>query len=85
MLEINLIPWDLGNYNIQTSKFYFWGVFFIFNLLTQKLIKIICFFFFWVFGTSLSNQVEHTWPKSQLHISDYEWAKILFFDRGLNP
>jgi 3-deoxy-D-manno-octulosonic acid (KDO) 8-phosphate synthase len=33
-LQINLkkiqllIPWDLGNYNIQTLKYYFLGVFF---------------------------------------------------------
>jgi hypothetical protein len=35
---------------------------------------------FWVFCTSLPNQVEHTWLKSQLHIRSYEWAKILFVD-----
>jgi hypothetical protein len=33
LLEINLkkfqllIPWDLGDYNIQTSKFFFFGCF----------------------------------------------------------
>jgi hypothetical protein len=26
------------------------------------------FSFFWVFCTSLTNQVDHTWLKSQLHI-----------------
>jgi hypothetical protein len=31
-----LIPWDLRDYNIQTSKFYFFGVFFIVNFLFQK-------------------------------------------------
>jgi hypothetical protein len=46
LLEINLkkfqllIPWDLGDYNIQTSKFYFFGVIFIMNFFTPKLMKI---------------------------------------------
>jgi hypothetical protein len=46
MLEINLkkfqflIPWDLGDYNIQTSKFFFFWMFFIVNFFTPKLMKI---------------------------------------------
>jgi hypothetical protein len=45
-LEINLkklqllIPWKLGDYNIQTSKFCFSGVFFTMNFFTPKLMKI---------------------------------------------
>ena len=35
-----LIPWDLGDYDIQTSKFFFWGVLFIMNFFTPKLMKI---------------------------------------------
>jgi hypothetical protein len=45
-LNINLqklqlpIPWDLGDYKIQTSSFFFWGVFFSVNFFTPKLMKI---------------------------------------------
>jgi hypothetical protein len=42
------------------------------------------FSFLWVFCTSLPNQVEHPWHKSQLHIYNYEWAKILFVDEGVD-
>jgi hypothetical protein len=35
-----LIPWDLGDYNIQMSKFYFFWMFFIVNFFTPKLMKI---------------------------------------------
>jgi hypothetical protein len=35
-----LIPWDLGDYNIQTSKFYFFWVFFSVNFFTPKLMNI---------------------------------------------
>jgi hypothetical protein len=35
-----LIPWDLGDYNIQTSKFFFFGVFLSVNFFTPKLMKI---------------------------------------------
>jgi hypothetical protein len=44
-LEINLkkiqllIPWDLGDYNIQISKLFFW-VFFTVNFFILKLMKI---------------------------------------------
>jgi hypothetical protein len=34
-----LIPWDLGDYNIQMSKFFFWGVFSV-SFFTPKLMKI---------------------------------------------
>jgi hypothetical protein len=34
------IPWDLGDYNIQTSKFFFGGVFFSVNFFIPKLMKI---------------------------------------------
>jgi hypothetical protein len=72
-----LIPWDLGDYNIQTSKFFFW-VFFSVNFFTPKLMKI------WVFCTSFPNQVEHTCLKVQLQIYKYEWARIIFVDGGLD-
>jgi hypothetical protein len=45
-LNINLqklqlpIPWDLGDYNIQMSKLFFWGVLFSVNFFTPKLMKI---------------------------------------------
>jgi hypothetical protein len=42
------------------------------------------FSFFWVFCTSLPNQVEHTYLKSQLQICKYEWARIIFIDWGLD-
>jgi hypothetical protein len=42
------------------------------------------FSFFLVFFTLLPNQVEYTWLKSQLHVCNYELAKILFVDRGLD-
>jgi hypothetical protein len=35
-----LIPWDLGDYYIQTSKFFFFGVIFNVNFFTPKLMKI---------------------------------------------
>jgi hypothetical protein len=43
-----LIPWDLGDYNIQTSKFLFLGMFFSANFFTPKLMKIRWSFFFWL-------------------------------------
>jgi hypothetical protein len=47
LVEINLkkfqllIPWDLGDYNIQTSKFFFFWVLFTVKFCTSKLMKII--------------------------------------------
>jgi hypothetical protein len=41
-----LIPWDLGDYNIQTSKFFFLGFFLIVNFFTPKLMKIRWSFLF---------------------------------------
>jgi hypothetical protein len=38
---------DLGDYNIQTSKFVFLGVFYC-ELLTPKFKNIRWFFFFWI-------------------------------------
>jgi hypothetical protein len=35
-----LIPWELGDYNIQTSKFFYFWVFFSVNFFTPKLMKI---------------------------------------------
>jgi hypothetical protein len=52
LLNINLqklellIPWDLGDYNIQTSKFYFFWVFFIADFFIPKLMKIRWSFLF---------------------------------------
>jgi hypothetical protein len=37
-----------------------------------------------IFCISFPNQVDHTWIKSQNHIYNHEWAKILFVDKGLN-
>jgi hypothetical protein len=42
------------------------------------------FSLFWIFCTSLPNQVEHTWLKSQPHICNHEGAIILFVDEGLD-
>jgi hypothetical protein len=42
------------------------------------------FSFFWVFCTSLPNQVEHIWLKFQLHICKYDWARIIFVNGGLD-
>jgi hypothetical protein len=53
LLNINLqksqllIPWDLGDYIIRMSKFFFFGVFFSVNFLTPKLMKIRWSSFFW--------------------------------------
>jgi hypothetical protein len=53
LLNINLqklqllIPWDLGDYNIQTSKFFFFLVFFSVNFFTPKLMKIRWSFLFY--------------------------------------
>jgi hypothetical protein len=41
-----LIPWELRGYNIQTSKFLFFKVFFTVNLFTSKLMKIRWSFLF---------------------------------------
>jgi hypothetical protein len=35
-----LIPWELRDYNFQTSKFYFFWMFFSVNFFTPKLMKI---------------------------------------------
>jgi hypothetical protein len=43
------------------------------------------FSFFWVFCTSLPNQVEHTCLKFQLQICKYEWARIILVDGVLTP
>jgi hypothetical protein len=51
-LEVNLeklqllIPWDLGDYNIQTSKFFFFGVIFTVNFFIPKLLNIRWSFLF---------------------------------------
>jgi hypothetical protein len=42
------------------------------------------FSFFWVYCTSLPNQVEHICLKFQLQICKYEWARIIFVDGGLD-
>jgi hypothetical protein len=41
-----LIPWELGDYNIQTSKFNFFWVFFCVNFFIPKLMKLDGLFFF---------------------------------------
>jgi hypothetical protein len=43
------------------------------------------FSFFWVFCTSLPNQVEHTCLKFQFQICKYECARIIFVDGVLTP
>jgi hypothetical protein len=32
------------------------------------------------FCTSLPNQIEHTWLKSQVYVCKHEWPRILFVD-----
>ena len=55
------------------------------NFFTLKLMKIgWSSFFLWIYCNLLPNQVEHTLVKSQFHICNYEWAKILFVDKGLD-
>jgi hypothetical protein len=41
------------------------------------------FSYFWVFRTSLPNQVGHTCLKFQLHVCKYEGARIIFVDGGI--
>jgi hypothetical protein len=60
-----LIPWDLGDYNIQTSKFYFFGVFFSVNFFTPKLMKIRWFSLF--FGSF----TPHFQIKLSIHASNF--------------
>jgi hypothetical protein len=53
------------------------------NFFTPKLMKIRwSSLFFGSFAHHLS--LEHTWLKFQLQICKYEWAKIIFVDRGLD-
>jgi hypothetical protein len=54
------IPWDLGDYDIQTSKSFIFWMFYTMNFFTPKLMKIKWSSLFWIFYTSLPNQVEHT-------------------------
>jgi ABC-type uncharacterized transport system fused permease/ATPase subunit len=69
-------------YSIQTLK-WFLGRFYS-ELLHSKIHENwMVFFFLWVFCTSLPNQVEHTWLKSQLYIK-YKWVRILFVDERLD-
>jgi hypothetical protein len=75
---------EARRFKIQTSKFYFFWAFFTMNFFTPKLMKIRWFFFFWIFWILLPNQVEHILLKSQLHICNYEWARILFVNEGLD-
>ena len=42
------------------------------------------FFYFWVFCTSLSNQVKHICLKFQLQIYKYEWTRIIFVNGDLD-
>jgi hypothetical protein len=77
-LEINLkkfqllIPWDLRDYNIQTSKSFFLGDFSYERLYSKINENYRVFSFLGIFCTSLPNQVEHTWLKSQLCICNHE-------------
>jgi hypothetical protein len=59
-----LIPWDLGDYNIQTSKFFFFWVFFSVNFFTPKLMKIRWFSLF--FGSF----APHFQVKLSIHASN---------------
>ena len=55
------------------------------NFFIPKLMKIRwSSFFLKVFCTSLPNQVEHTWLKSQFHICIYERAQTHFIDKDLD-
>jgi hypothetical protein len=70
-LNINLqklqlpIPWDLGDYNIQTSKLFFWGVFFSVNFFTPKLMKIRWSTLFW------GSFAPHFQIKLSIHASNF--------------
>ena len=87
LLEINprnlqlLIPWDLGDYNSQTSKFLFLFIFSVFtmNFFPPKLMKLDGLLI-WVFCTLIPNWFEHKWLKSQFHVWNYERVRILFVD-----
>jgi hypothetical protein len=81
-------PHSMGSRRLYHSnvKVLFSRVFYSVNFFTPKLMKIRwSFSFFWVFCTSLPNQVEHTCLKFQLQICTYEWARIIFVDRVLTP
>jgi hypothetical protein len=60
-----LIPWDLGDYNIQTLKFFFFGVFFSVNFFTPKLMKITWSSLFFGFF------VPHFQIKLSIHASNF--------------
>jgi hypothetical protein len=51
------IPLELRDYNIQTSKLYFFWVFFSANFFTPKSMKIRHSSLFW--GAFAPNQIEH--------------------------
>jgi hypothetical protein len=87
-LEINLkklqllIPWELGNHNIQTSKFYIFLGFFIVNFFTPKLLKIRWSSLFW--GTFAPHfQIKLRTRGSNLN-SIFVIVKIHFVDGGLD-
>jgi hypothetical protein len=70
-MKINLqkiqlfIPWDLRDYNIQTSKFFLSGVFFNVNFFTPNLMKIRCSSLF--FGSF----APHFQIKLSIHASNF--------------
>jgi hypothetical protein len=59
------IPWDLGDYNIQTSKFFFSGMIFSVNFFTPKLMKIRWSFLFW------GSFARHFQIKLSIHASNF--------------
>jgi hypothetical protein len=81
-----LIPWDLGDYNIQTSKFFFGGVFFSVNFFIPKLMKIRWSSLF--FGSF----APHFQSKLSIHASNFisrfvsmSELELFFLTRVLTP
>jgi hypothetical protein len=76
-----LIPWDLGDYNIQTSKFFFWMSFSV-NFFTPKLMKIRWSFLF--FGSSPHFQIKLSTHGSNLNSIFVFMSELeLFFLTGI--
>jgi hypothetical protein len=76
LLNINLqklqllIPWDLGDYNIQTSKFFVFWVFFSVNFFTPKLMKIRWSSLF------LGPFAPHFQIKLSIHVSNFNFRFV---------
>jgi hypothetical protein len=68
----------MGDYNIQTSKFFFFGMFFTVNFFTSKLMKIRCSSFF--FGSfEYHFQIKLSTYGSNLNSMFVIMSKLKFF------